>query len=190
MIYAALALMSTDQVERVQQFGGRVIALVGTKTARSSLVIFAGGLFAASWASWWSTFQGPRPGKHGRFATSNAIVVIMVGLTDFGVSTALVRFASGQLSNKPRVAAYFQGAFRLELAVGLLILVTALFTPQIADFLGGPDMRLPIYIGLISSFFLSIGAYANAILQTYQRFKLMAASTPCSPRCARYCSCP
>ncbi len=140
------------------------------------MVIFAASLFSAAMAFVVAYFAtrvlGPE--DYGRFATSNAIVVIMVGLTDFGVSTALVRFTSWQLSNKPRVAPYFQGAFRLELAVGLLILVTTLFTPQIADFLGGPDMRLPTYIGLISSFFLSIGAYANAILQTYQRFKLMA----------------
>src|SRR5262249_13769432 len=105
---------------------------------------------------------------------SNAVVVIMVGLTDFGVSTALVRFTSEHLRDKPRVAPYFQGAFRLELAVGVLILLPTLFTPQIPGFLCGPQMRLPIFIGLVSSFFLSIGAYANAILQTYQRFKLMA----------------
>ena len=87
--------------------------------------------------------------------------------------TALVRFTSEHLTHKSRAAPYFQGAFRLELVVGLLILVAALFTPQIAYF-GGPEMRPPIYIGLISSLFLSIAAYANALLQTYGRFKVMA----------------
>jgi len=168
--------MSTESSERVRQLGNRVIALVGTRTARSSLLIFAGSLVSAAMAFVVAYFATRTlgPSDYGRLATSNAVVVIMVGLTDFGVSTALVRFTSGHLAEKSRVAPYFQGAFRLELVVGLLILVATLFTPQIANFLGGPDMRLPIYIGLISSFFLSIGAYTNAILQTYQRFKVMA----------------
>ena len=168
--------MSTESAERVRQFGSRITALAATRTARSSLVIFAASLFSAAMA-FVVAYLATRvlgPENYGRLATSNAVVVIMVGLTDFGVSTALVRFTSGHLSDKPRVAPYFQGAFRLELVVGLLILATTVFTPQIADFLGGPGMRLPIFIGLVSSFFLSIGAYTNAILQTYQRFKIMA----------------
>lgn len=114
------------------------------------------------------------PADYGRLATANALVVIMVGITDFGISTALVKFTSEKLADKAKVAAFFQGAFKLELGLAAVMVLALPFTPLWARGLGGPAMELPILLGLVASIFLSLGAYANAVLQTYQRFKTMA----------------
>ncbi len=163
-------------MQRVRQLGDKVVGLARTRTGRSSMVIFAASLFSAALAFVVAYFAARTlgPESYGRLATANAIVVVIVGLTDFGVSTALVRFTSEHLNDKPRVAPYFQGALRLQLLVVLVILAIVPFTPRLAEFLGGPEMRLPLYIGLISSLFLSLGTYTNALLQTYQRFKVIA----------------
>jgi O-antigen/teichoic acid export membrane protein len=114
------------------------------------------------------------PDDYGRLATANALVVIMVGVTDFGISTALVKFTSEKLANKAKVAAFFQSAFKLELALAALIVLALPLTPLWAQGLGGKAMELPILLGLVASIFLSLNAYANAVLQTYQRFRTMA----------------
>lgn len=161
---------------RLAHLGRRAMGLTRTQTAKSSAVIFSGSIVAAV-MSFVVAFVASRllgPDDYGRLATANALVVIMVGVTDFGISTALVKFTSERLRDKAQVAAFFQSAFKLELGLAFIMLLALPLTPFWARGLGGPAMELPILMGLIASICLSLGAYANAVLQSYQRFNTMA----------------
>jgi O-antigen/teichoic acid export membrane protein len=107
---------------------------------------------------------------YGRLAIVLALTGLLVSLSDFGITTVLAR----ETARAPADADLLGGAllrFRLASAGGAVLLALAAvpFLPYPAD------VKVALVIGLIGTFFLSVGRFPNAFFQVHLRMDLLAA---------------
>ncbi|MCC6711448.1 MAG: oligosaccharide flippase family protein, partial [Candidatus Pacebacteria bacterium] len=109
------------------------------------------------------------PEKYGEFSVGFAIVLILTRIVDFGLNTAIVKFAGedNQRSDKNFIYSY---TLKLKLFITVLLFLIGLVSYQtIAQFLG---LREPLIILLSFTFGLATGYYEYliSILQSLHLF--------------------
>ncbi len=111
--------------------------------------------------------------QFGIFSVLVALSIVVVGATDFGLGTGVVRFAAPLLSGQQNKAArLFKAIFLIKATIGLSILLLGnLVAPWISSLLFKTvDYAGLVRIALATAGLLSFGAFFPAFFQAQQRF--------------------
>jgi len=117
------------------------------------------------------------PSDFAIIAAYNAIVLTLIGFSDFGLGTALIKHATPLLKKDMKKAAEFlRAVFFIELALGaVLFILGMLLAPMLPKLLGQADISMTVVrLAVLSASIASTGAFIAAVLATYKKFKLNA----------------
>lgn len=119
------------------------------------------------------------PSSYAIIAGYNAIVITLVGFTDFGLGTGLIKHTAPYLkkgADRSKAVAYLKSVFYIELLIGLILLVAGLilapFIPKLLDQNG--ISTTVVRLAVVSASIASTTAYVSAVLAAYKKFKLNA----------------
>ena len=123
----------------------------------------------------------------GLVATMTAIAHLMIGLSGFGIDDSVIslgskEFGSGERAGLGRIC---RAGLWLHLAVGVsLSAIACALAPTLArSYLADESLTLTLVVAFAGSVVLRLAGGVLAILRTYQRFKLYAASGVASALC-------
>jgi O-antigen/teichoic acid export membrane protein len=160
----------TNSRKRLDQ----VIALGKSKTAANSFVLFGGNMAGAALSVITTIIISRKlgPANYGVLGVFLALVTMIVGLTDFGLSTTAIKLISQYLDKDKRKAAVtMRVIFKLELISGLVVGLTGLiFSIQIADLLGGQQLLLAVRLAFLAGAFSSAAAFVSPFLNAHGKF--------------------
>jgi O-antigen/teichoic acid export membrane protein len=117
------------------------------------------------------------PSSFAIIAAYNAIALTLIGFTDFGLGTGLIKHATPLLKrDKKKAVAYLKAVFYVEIIIGLLLLVAGmLLAPFLPKLLGQGDISINVVrLAVLSASIGSGAAFVGAALATYKKFKLNA----------------
>lgn len=117
------------------------------------------------------------PSSFAIIAAYNAIALTLIGFTDFGLGTGLVKHATPLLKrDKKKAVAYLKAVFYAEIIIGLFLLIAGmLLAPLLPKLLGQGDISINVVrLAVLSASIASGAAFVGAALTTYKRFKLNA----------------
>ncbi len=116
------------------------------------------------------------PAQFGIITAYNSIVLTLVGFTDFGLGTGLIKFTAPLLRDDRKASApYFKFVFYSEFAIGLLLLVLGLsFTSGVAHFFGQSLTPSVVRLAVLGASISSTVAYVGAAFSAHKKFKLNA----------------
>lgn len=155
-----------------------VSQLLLSKTLKNTGIIFGGSILASVFSLFTililSRTLGPE--IYGVFSLVWSVVLLLIGLTDFGIATALSKFIIPlEIKSSKGAISFFRSVFWIELLLGLItVLLGFIFLAPISNWLGGNYLREPIMIGFIIAGTLSFNAYVPAVLQSLQKFWTIA----------------
>lgn len=164
----------TQKKEKLWFRYGQVRELALSKTARNSAIMFTGN-FANNFLSLIAIIFVARklgPADFGILGVFNALMLTLIGLTDFGLGTAAIKLISEQLTyDKPRANATMRVLVKLEFGTGLIIaLVGLFFSKHIANSLGGPHLLMAVRLAFLAGTFGTMGAFFGPFFTAYQQF--------------------
>lgn len=117
------------------------------------------------------------PSSFAIIAAYNAIALTLIGFTDFGLGTGLVKHATPLLKrDKKKAVAYLKAVFYVEIIIGLFLLIAGmLLAPLLPKLLGQGDISINVVrLAVLSASIASGAAFVGAALATYKKFKLNA----------------
>lgn len=117
------------------------------------------------------------PSSFAIIAAYNAIALTLIGFTDFGLGTGLVKHATPLLKrDKKKAVAYLKAVFYAEIIIGIFLLIAGmLLAPLLPKLLGQGDISINVVrLAVLSASIASGAAFVGAALATYKRFKLNA----------------
>lgn len=113
------------------------------------------------------------PAQFGIVTAYNSIILTAAGLTEFGLSTGLIRYATPLLKeNKSSEARqYFKFIFWAEIASGILVLLVGFaISGLIRRWLGGNLPETLVYVAIVAASISSASAYIGAALNAHKMF--------------------
>lgn len=153
---------------------GQIQQLARSKTAKNSAILFAGNVFNSFLSLFVVIFvsRALGPQNFGVLATFNAIVLTLVGITDFGLGTTAIRLITEKIKLDRRNAAIAMKVIvKLEVFSALLIAIFGLlFSTQIANLLGGQHLLLAVRLAFFAGFIASASAFIGPFFVAYERF--------------------
>jgi O-antigen/teichoic acid export membrane protein len=117
------------------------------------------------------------PSSFAIIAAYNAIALTLIGFTDFGLGTGLIKHATPLLKkDMNKAVAYLRAVFYVEILIGLILFVLGMiFAPLLPKLLGQGEISLNVVrLAVISASIASGAAFVGAALATYKKFKLNA----------------
>ncbi len=147
-----------------------------SRLVKDLAVVFIGNLFGAA-LGFIATILITRilgPADFGLFSIALAVMGIVVQLSDFGISTGLVRFASLYFkTNKIKAALLLKVSLKLKIIIAVSIFLIGFF---LSDFLAinifqKSDSIIPLKLAFIGAFGASLAGYIPATLQARESFK-------------------
>src|SRR4051794_11373178 len=103
--------------------------VLGHSATQDTAALYLSHLFAAAIGFIVALIVARRlgPVDFGVITAYNAIIDVLMGFTDFGLGTGLIKFTSPLLKTDPRKAAtFFRAALYAEIAAGILVLIAGL----------------------------------------------------------------
>lgn len=160
----------TEQKHRIHQ----VKAMALSKTAINSAILF-GGNFLNTFLSLIAIIFVSRklgPTNFGILATFNAVMIALVGLTDFGLGTTSIKLISQYLNeNKRKAYVVMKVIVALEVLTGVLVGVLGLiFSKNVASALGGQHLLFAVRMGFLAGIFATAGAFYGPFFVAYEQF--------------------
>lgn len=153
----------------------KVISLVGSTTAKDTFTLFFGNTLSA-FLGFLFTLVVARAlsvSDFGIFSAATNLVVILISLTDLGISTGAVSFVSSNIAKgKHKLAnSYIKAATVIRFAVTFSVsLVVILFSKVITSkFLASSDPTIAIMVGLVTLSF-ALPMLFPFILQAKKKF--------------------
>jgi len=153
-----------------------LLKLSKSKTARDSIVVISGKVLGAA-AGFFATVLISRnlgPALFGAFSSVIAVMSIAAQFSDFGINTALVRFAAGYVDEDPdRARLMFKVAFKVKMLITSCVFFTVYASAGFIarNLFGNPELVLPLKISLVGIFGMSLSAMATAMLHSRRWFK-------------------
>jgi len=152
----------------------KLYELFFSPTGRSAATVFTGNLISAllGFIALTLISRSLGPEGFGNFSILTAIIVILAGITDFGIGSAFVNKYSSTKdpSTKKSLVSLI---IKAELLIGVLIIALGfLITPIISDWLSikDPSAEFLVRISFIGAAFTSTNAIVFMILQARKRF--------------------
>jgi O-antigen/teichoic acid export membrane protein len=149
--------------------------LAFSSTAKDTYILFVGNVLSAFLGFIFTLLvaRALTVSDFGIFSAANNLILILVAVTDLGVSAGVVNFISKARRDKNRVLEekYIKAGFLTRLvsilAISLLIIVFSQFVST--KFLATPDYMVAVWTGLISIGFFAWGLFPF-VLQAQKRF--------------------
>ena len=156
----------------LQKFIAYLASLSKVPAVRGSLALYSGNLIAAALGFMVSLIVARKlgPSSYALIAAYNAVIVTLIGLTDFGLGVGLIKNVGPLLQNKPHEARpFFALVFWFEVFSGLLVLIFGLSLSPLISSLAGADAKLEVVqLAIISAAFASAGAFAGISLLAHK----------------------
>jgi len=161
---------------KVAQTISEFIQLSKSRIAKDSAIVLTGNILGAG-LGFIATILITRtlgPAQFGLFSLALAVMMIASQLSDFGISTGLVRFASLYLkTDKLKADLMFKVSLKVKLIVSMSIfLIGFLVSPSLAIYVfKKSELIFPLKLAFIGTFGASLVGYISATLQARQSFK-------------------
>jgi len=163
----------------ITQTISEVIQLSKSRIARDSAIVFAGNILSAV-LGFVATVLITRtlgPAQFGLFSVALAVMMIASQLSDFGINTGLVRFASLYLkTDKLKAHLMFKVSLKVKLIVSMSIfLIGLLVSPSLAIYVfKKPELIVALRLAFMGAIGLSLMGYISTTLQARQSFAKFA----------------
>lgn len=147
-----------------------------SKVSRDTGIVFTGNLVNAFLVFGYSVLVSRHMSieDFGIYSFATAILVVVVELSDSGLTTTIVKFASHHLNEgrEELAKAIFYLSLRYRvLFVGALCLVGLFFSNQIAQWIfDKPEVAAPFRLALVAVFLINIQNFISSVLLSYKKF--------------------
>lgn len=140
----------------------------GSDTMRNSAVLFVGNIATGAFYLVCSLIASRQlgPEDFGRLAVFIAFTATVLGITDLGLGTTVIRLVAGNAVEDPRRAASVaRVVVVLELATGVLVGVVGWFSAGLlAGLFGGHELEEVLRFGVVASAMGSASAFVGPLL--------------------------
>jgi O-antigen/teichoic acid export membrane protein len=165
-----------------EQLWPEALAMARSPTARDSAIVFAGHLLTAGlgFVAVLVVSRTLGPANFGLFSAAQAVILVVSGVTDLGLSITMVRFVARDLRmDEPRAHLTLQTATGVRLAMVVLIVLLSWPLAQATVRLGLGGQGSPAFacLALIGAAVTLLLNFQVAIFQAYQRFLRLSAWT-------------
>jgi len=152
-----------------------IIQLSKSKIAKDSAIVLTGNIIGAG-LGFIATILITRtlgPAQFGLFSVAIAVMGITSQISDFGINSGLVRFASLYLKNDNQKAnLMFKVSLKFKLISSILVFLIGFFASEslAIHVFGKTELILPLKLSFIGVFGLSFVGYISTTLQARQSF--------------------
>ncbi len=165
-----------------EQLWPEALAMARSPTARNSAIVFAGHLLTAGlgFIAVLVVSRTLGPANFGLFSAAQAVILVVSGVADLGLSVTMVRFVARDLPvDEQRAHLTLQTATGVRLVIALLIVLLSwpLAQATVRWGLGGQGSPAFACLALIGAAATLTLNFQVAIFQAYQRFLRLSAWT-------------
>lgn len=158
------------------------LAMARSPTARNSAIVFAGHLLTAGlgFVAVLVVSRTLGPANFGLFSAAQAVILVVSGVADLGLSITLVRFVARDLhvdQHRAHLTLQMATGVRLAMVVLIMLLGWPLAQATVRWGLGGQGSPAFAWLALIGAAVTLSLNFQVAIFQAYQRFLRLSAWT-------------
>ena len=156
-----------------------IILLSRSKIGKDSAIVLTGNILGAG-LGFIATILITRtlgPAEFGLFSVALAVMGITAQISDFGISTGLVRFASLYLkTDNQKANLMLKVSLKLKLFIGIMVFLIGFFASEslAINVFGKPELIFLLELAFIGAFGSSLVGYISTTLQARQSFAKFA----------------